>query len=58
MDRTANWCSHGRWFSLAINMGYNGNVRLQQQTMGMLGWMMGVHVLRLANADVKQDNKN
>jgi hypothetical protein len=51
MDRTANWCSHGRcWFTLAINMGYNGNVRLQQQTMGM----MGVHVLRLATADVKQ----
>jgi hypothetical protein len=34
MYRTANWCSHGRWFTLAINMGYNGNVRLQQETMG------------------------
>ncbi len=32
MHRTANWCSHGRWFTLAIDMGYNGNVRLQQQT--------------------------
>jgi hypothetical protein len=48
MDRRANWCSHGRWFTLAINMGYNGNVRLQQQAMGMLGWVMGVHVLRFA----------
>jgi hypothetical protein len=39
MDRTANWCSHNwcNWFTLAIGMGYNGNVRLQQQPMGMMG---------------------